>query len=98
MMECKTCDVEMQKVYSFDQDNNQTWYFKCPMCGFKTRPNPLTFDDNGRVVTRKQNKKPNDKDKPNGNKSVNKSGNNKTDRKKKSFNKERKNGTKAKRR
>lgn len=96
MMKCKTCDIEMQKVYSFDQDNNQTWYFKCPMCGFKTRPNPLAYDDNGRVVTRKQNKKPNDK--PNGNKSVNKSENNKTDRKKKSFNKERKNGTKAKRR
>lgn len=77
----------MQRVYSFDQDNNQTWYFKCPMCGFKTRANPLTYDDNGRVATRKQGKK------TNGNNKLGK----KSDKKKKPFNKEKKNGTKPKR-
>ena len=83
MMECKSCNVEMEKVYSFDQDNNQTWYFKCPMCGFRTKPNPITFDENGRVITKKQEMKPKTDTKETNNKPFNKRKKNK-----KPFNKE----------
>lgn len=85
MMECKSCNVEMEKVYSFDQDNNQTWYFKCPMCGFRTKPNPITFDENGRVVTKKQEIKQKTDTKETNNKPFNKRKKNK-----KPFNKEKK--------
>ena len=75
----------MEKVYSFDQDNNQTWYFKCPMCGFRTKPNPITFDENGRVITKKQEMKPKADTKETINKPFNKRKKNK-----KPFNKEKK--------
>ena len=58
---CKKCDKPMMYVRRFDGDE-QTCFYRCPVCGYETAHKPLTFNDkpSGKKRNRHKNKKKND--------------------------------------
>lgn len=59
MFKCKNCGTEMERVYSFENENESYQQMKCPYCGGATKKRPIVYDDNGNLVTnfKKNNKK-----------------------------------------
>jgi predicted nucleic acid-binding Zn ribbon protein len=59
MFKCKNCGTEMERVYSFENENESYQQMKCPNCGGATKKRPIVYDDNGNLVTnfKKNNKK-----------------------------------------
>lgn len=54
-MTCKYCGSEMTKVFRFEDEATEV--LQCPMCGASTKPRPIEYDDDGRVVMFKKNNK-----------------------------------------
>lgn len=51
MFKCKNCGTEMERVYSFENENESYQQIKCPNCGGATKKRPIVYDDNGNLVT-----------------------------------------------
>lgn len=50
---CENCNAEFRKVFSFNSNGEGFHYFECPNCGDRTRPNEITFTEEGNVVLAK---------------------------------------------
>lgn len=63
MFKCKNCGTEMERVYSFENENESYQQIKCPNCGGATKKRPIVYDDNSNLVTnfKKNHKKKNQK-------------------------------------